>query len=158
MPRSADAIRQEAMMTLAPEIRAANHEASARIRSLAVSLSDEQFRRPVGEHWTVSMVFVHLAFWDRRCLAMLDRIEKAGHDTEVDIDLVVNDLSLPIWAAVPAPDATRIAIETAEALDARIDGYPSDLVAMVLDSHPRWIRRHFHRDEHLDEAEAALRD
>ena len=72
------------------------------------------------------MVFVHLAFWDRRCLAMLDRIEAAGRDTEVDIDLVVNDLSLPIWAAVPPRDATRIAIESAEALDARIDGYPDD--------------------------------
>ena len=130
-------------MPLDPAIRDANHAATARIRALGASLSDEQFRRPVGEHWTVAMVFVHLAFWDRRCIAMLDRIEKAGHDSEVDIDLVVNDLS-------------RIAIENAEALDARIDGYPSDLLTLVLDSHPRWIRRHVHRDEHLDEAEAAL--
>ncbi len=143
-------------MALDPGIRDANHAATARVRSLAGRLSDEQFRRPVGEHWTVSMVFVHLAFWDRRCLAMLDRIEQAGQDTQVDIDLVVNDLSLPIWAAVPPPDATRIAIETAEALDARIDGYAEGLVATVLEMHPRWIRRHFHRDEHLDEAEAAL--
>jgi hypothetical protein len=141
---------------LDPQIRDANHAATARIRALGASLTDEQFRLPVGEHWTVAMVFVHLAFWDRRCLAMFDRIEKAGRDTEVDIDLVVNDLSLPIWAAVPARDATRIAIENAEALDARIDGYPSELIALVLDSHPRWVRRHFHRDEHLDEAEAAL--
>ncbi len=143
-------------MSLDPEIRDANRAATARIRSLAGSLTDEQFRRPVGEHWTVSMVFVHLAFWDRRCLAMLDRIEAAGRDTEVDIDLVVNDLSLPIWAAVPPHDATRIAIESAEALDARIDGYPDDLTATVLEMHPRWIRRHYHRDEHLGEAEAAL--
>ena len=145
-----------ALMPIAAEIRDANRAATERIRSLAGSLTDEQFRRPVGEHWTVSMVFVHLAFWDRRCLAMFDRIEQAGRDTEVDIDLVVNDLSLPIWAAVPPHDATRIAIEAAEALDARIDGYPDDLAAIVLESHPRWIRRHFHRDEHLDEAEAAL--
>jgi hypothetical protein len=141
---------------LDPAIRDANHAATERIRSLAGSLTDEQFRRPVGEHWTVAMVFVHLAFWDRRCLAMLDRIEAAGRDTEVDIDLVVNDLSLPIWAAVPPHDATRIAIETAEALDARIDGYPDDLAAIVLESHARWIRRHYHRDEHLGEAEAVL--
>ena len=143
-------------MSLDPEILEANRAATERIRSLAGRLTDEQFRRPVGEHWTVSMVFVHLAFWDRRCLAMFDRIEKAGHDTEVDIDLVVNDLSLPIWAAVPPHDATRIAIENAEALDARIERYPDNLAAIVLESHPRWIRRHYHRDEHLDEAEAAL--
>ena len=143
-------------MPLDPQIRDANHAATARIRALRASLTDDQFRLPVGEHWTVAMVFVHLAFWDRRCLAMFDRIEKAGHDTEVDIDLVVNDLSLPIWAAVPPHDATRIAMENAEALDARIDGYPSELISLVLDSHPRWVRRHFHRDEHLDEAEAAL--
>jgi hypothetical protein len=143
-------------LSLDPAIRDANHAATARIRTLAGRLSDADFRRPVGEHWTVSMVFVHLAFWDRRCLAMFDRIEQAGRDIEVDIDLVVNDLSLPIWAAVPPHEATRIAIEAAEAVDARIDGYPDDLAAAVLESHPRWIRRHFHRDEHLDEAEAAL--
>ena len=143
-------------MSLDPEILEANRAATERIRSLAGRLTDEQFRRPVGEHWTVSMVFVHLAFWDRRCLAMFDRIEKAGHDTEVDIDLVVNDLSLPIWAAVPPHDATRIAIENAEALDARIDGYPSRAHRARPRLAPRWIRRHYHRDEHLGEAEAAL--
>ena len=143
-------------MALAPAILDANRAATARLRSLAGSLTDEQFRHPVGEHWTVAMVFVHLAFWDRRCLAMFDRIEAAGRDTEVDIDLVVNDLSLPIWAAVPPRDATRIALEAAETLDARIEAYPDDLAAMVLESHPRWIRRHYHRDEHLGEAEAAL--
>ena len=143
-------------MPLDPAISEANHAATERLRSFAERLSDAEFRRPVGEHWTVSMVFVHLAFWDRRCLAMLDRIEQAGRDTEVDIDLVVNDLSLPIWAAVPPHDATRIAIESAEALDARIDGYPDDLAAAVLETHARWIRRSAHRNEHLDEAEAAL--
>lgn len=143
-------------MAIDPEIRDANRAATERIRTLAGRLTDEQFQLPVGEHWTVSIVFVHLAFWDRRCLAMLDRIESAGGDTQVDIDIVVNDLSLPIWAAVPARDATRIVVETAEALDARIEGYPDELAAMVLDAHPRWILRHFHRNEHLDEAEAAL--
>jgi hypothetical protein len=143
-------------MPLDPAIRDANRDATARIRSLAGSITDEQFRRPVGEHWTVSMVFVHLAFWDRRCLAMLDRIEATGADTQNDIDLVVNDLSLPIWAAVPPHDATRIAIEAAEQLDARVEGFPDHLIDAVLDTHPRWIRRHFHRNEHLDEAEASL--
>ena len=143
-------------MSLDPAIRDANHAATERIRSIAGRLTDEQFRRPVGEHWTVSMAFVHLAFWDRRCLAMLDRIEQAGQDTQVDIDLVVNDLSLPIWAAVPPHEAARIAIETAEALDARIDAYPAELIDLVLESHPRWVKRHYHRDEHLDDAEAAL--
>jgi hypothetical protein len=143
-------------MPLDPAIRDANRDATARIRLLAGTITDEQFRRPVGEHWTVSMVFVHLAFWDRRCLAMLDRIEAAGADTQNDIDLVVNDLSLPIWAAVPPRDATRIAIEAAGQLDARIEGYPGELIDAVLEMHPRWIRRHYHRDEHLGEAEAAL--
>ena len=143
-------------MPLDPEIRDANRAATARLRSLAKRLTDEQFGRPVGEHWTVSMVFVHIAFWERRCLAMLDRIQADGADRQVDIDLVVNDLSLPIWAAVPPRDATRIAIESAEAMDARVEGYPDDLTALVLDTHTRWIRRHYHRNEHLDEAEAAL--
>ena len=75
---------------------------------------------------------------------------------------------------LPPRAAARLAIEWAEAMDARSGGiagrcgrggWPSttvdptipEKVAKVLAEHPRWIRRSLHRNEHLDEADEALR-
>jgi hypothetical protein len=143
-------------MTLDPEIAHANRAATARIRELAARCSDAQLETPVGEHWTVGVVFAHLAFWDRRCLDVVDRAARDGAVEERVIDVVANDLSLPLWRAIPPREAARIAIETAEAFDARIEAAPADVIAAMAAITPRWVRRHLHRNEHLDEAEAAL--
>jgi len=142
-------------MPLDLEIRDANRAATERIRAFE-RLTDRELRRPVGQHWTVAILLAHLAFWDRRALDTLDRTEQAGAVTSPDVDVVANDLSLPLWAAIPPRDAVRLAIEAAEALDRRLEVYPAELVAAVLVARPRWIRRHLHRNEHLDEADAAL--
>ena len=47
-----------------------NRASTARIRTLA-ALPDDALRVPVGEHWTVAITLAHLAFWDRRVLAVL---------------------------------------------------------------------------------------
>lgn len=143
-------------MPLDPEIRAANRAATERIRALAARLTDTELGRPVGEHWTVAIVFAHLAFWERRALDALDRETNPAADPMPDVSVIVNDLSLPLWAAIPPREATRLAIEWAEALDAKADSLPASIVAKVLAEHPRWIRRSLHRNEHLDEADAAL--
>lgn len=134
-----------------------NRTSTARIRALAERLSDEELLRPVGEHWTVAITLAHLAFWDRRALHALDATEKAGDLVAPDIDVVVNDYSLPLWAAIPPRAAARIALEAAEALDARLESYPPALLEIVHDFYPRWVVRAAHRNEHLDEVDAALR-
>lgn len=144
-------------MPLDPEIRAENRAATHRIRALADRLTDDELRHPVGEHWTVSILFAHLAFWERRALDGLERESTPGAAPMPEVDVVVNDLSLPLWAAVPPREAARLAIEWAEAMDAHTEALPDDVVAKVLAEHPRWIRRSLHRDEHLDEADEALR-
>jgi hypothetical protein len=68
----------------------------------------------------------------------------------------VNDLSLPLWAVVPPREAARIAIETAEALDTRLENYPPDLLEKVYAKSSRLVIRALHRNEHLDEVDAAL--
>ncbi|NTW12489.1 MAG: hypothetical protein HGA30_04185, partial [Anaerolineales bacterium] len=73
-----------------------------------------------------------------------------------EIDLFVNDLSLPLWAAVPPREAARIALENAEALDKRLEEYPQALLEEIYKYNKRWVVRALHRGEHLDEAEAAL--
>ena len=54
-------------------------------------------------------------------------------------------------------EAARIAIETAEALDARLESYSPTLLDEILAYNPRWVIRALHRGEHLDQVDAALK-
>jgi Mycothiol maleylpyruvate isomerase N-terminal domain len=91
-----------------------NRASTQRMRALAARLSDDELQHPVGQHWTVAIVLAHLAFLDRRALWVLDATERAGTVVNSDYDIFINDLSLPLWAAVPPRAAARIAIETAD--------------------------------------------
>jgi hypothetical protein len=135
-----------------------NRASTERIRHLVTHLTDEQMLQRVGEHWTVAIALVHLAFWDRRVLYVLDGTERDGRlFIPEEVDIVVNDLSLPLWAAIPPATAGQIALETAEALDARLERFSPELLEEVHARYPRWIIRALHRNEHLDEIDAALR-
>lgn len=134
-----------------------NRASRERIHALAVRLTDEQMLTPVGEHWTVGIVFAHLAWWDRRVMYVLDMTEHNGKLFVPEIDIFVNDLSLPLWAAVPPREAARIAIESAEALDQRLEAYPLPLLEEVFAYNQRWVIRALHRNEHLDEADTVLK-
>jgi len=132
-----------------------NRASTERIRRMAAR-SDEELLRPVGEHWTGAIVLAHLAFWDRRVLYVLDKTEQDGKLFIPEIDVFVNDLSLPLWAAIPPLQAGRIAIETAETLDRRLEAFPPALLGEIYTYNPRWVVRALHRDHHLGEAEQAI--
>lgn len=143
-------------MTLDRSFIEHNRASTDRIRALAASLTDEQMQHPVGEHWTVGIALAHLAWWDRRVMYVLEMTERNGELFIPEIDIVVNDLSLPLWAAVPPRAATRIAIESAETLDRRLESYPPALLEAIYAYNKRWVVRALHRGEHLDEVDAAL--
>ena len=132
-----------------------NRASTQRIREMA-RRSDEELLTPVGEHWTVAIVLAHLAWWDRRVMYVLDMTEQNGELFIPEIDIFVNDLSLPLWAAVPPQEAARIAIEPAEELDRRLEAYPEHLLELIHAYNKRWVDRSLHRGEHLGEADAAL--
>ncbi len=134
-----------------------NRASTNRIRALAARLTDEQMQHPVGEHWTVAIALAHLAFWDRRVMYVLDMTERDRKLFIAEIDIFVNDLSLPLWAAIPPRQAARIAIETAETLDARLESFPPVLLDEIHTYNKRWVERSLHRGEHLDEVDAALK-
>jgi hypothetical protein len=134
-----------------------NRASKERIRKLAERLTDAEMQTKVGEHWTVSIVFAHLAWWDRRVMYVLDMTEKNGKLFIPEIDIFVNDLSLPLWAAVPPREAARIAIETSETLDKQLEEYSPELLEEIYNYNKRWVVRALHRNEHLDEADAALK-
>jgi len=133
-----------------------NRASTNRIRGLA-RLGDQEMQTPVGQHWTVAIVLAHLAFWDRRVMYVLDMTERGGKLFIPEIDIFVNDLSLPLWAAIPPRDAARIGLETAEVLDRRLETYSPGLLEEIYAYNPRWVIRALHRNEHLDEADAALK-
>lgn len=134
-----------------------NRASTERIRNLAARLTDVEMQTRVGEHWTVGIVFAHLAWWDRRVMYVLDMTEKDGKLFIPEIDIFVNDLSLPLWAAIPPREAARIAIETSETLDKRLEQYPPTLLEEIYNYNKRWVIRALHRGEHLDEADTALK-
>jgi hypothetical protein len=134
-----------------------NRASTRRIRNLAARLSDEEMQHRVGEHWTVAIALAHLAWWDRRIMYVLDMTERDGKLFIPEIDIFVNDLSLPLWAAIPPREAARIAIETSETLDKRLEAYPRALLEEIYNYNKRWVIRALHRGEHLDEVDAALK-
>ena|SRR5271165_2623684 len=133
-----------------------NRASLKRMYDLANRLTDDELAHPVGEHWTVAIAFAHLTFWDRRALLTLNATEQEGKLVAKDIDIVVNDISLPLWAVIPPRHAVNIALETAETLDHRLENYSADLLEVIHEYYPRWVERSAHRNTHLDEVEAAL--
>ena len=144
-------------MTLDRSFIERNRASTNRIRALAARLNDEELQQPVGEDWTVAIALAHLAFWDRRVMYVLDSTERDGKLFIPEIDIFVNDLSLPLWAAIPPREAARIAIETAETLDRRLEDFPPAFLEEINAYNERWVVRALHRGEHLDEVDAALK-
>jgi hypothetical protein len=144
-------------MTMDKSFIERNRASTDRIRALAARLTDAEMQQPVGEHWTVAIALAHIAFWDRRVIYILDTTERDGTLFIPEIDIFVNDLSLPLWAAIPPREAARIAIETAEALDRQLAAFPPALLEEINAYNERWVVRALHRGEHLDEVDAALK-
>jgi len=144
-------------MSLDPNYNELNRKSTERIKKLVANLTDEQMQIRVGEHWTVAIAFVHLAFWDKRVLATLALTVKNRMLSVVEIETVVNDVSLPVWATVPAKEAVKLAIETAEELDNQLETYPKHLLEEIYNHNKRLVVRALHRNEHLNEVEEALR-
>ena len=144
-------------MTLDPTYIEQNRASTERIRTLIARLSDDEMQTKVGEHWTVSIALAHLAWWDRRVMYVLDMTEKDGKLFVPEIDIFVNDLSLPLWAVIPSRDAARICIETSETLDKRLEEYSPELLEEIYNYNKRLVVRALHRNEHLNEVDAGLK-
>ncbi|MEW5719419.1 MAG: maleylpyruvate isomerase N-terminal domain-containing protein [Chloroflexota bacterium] len=144
-------------MTLDRSFIEHNRAATNRIRALVARLTDEELQHPVGEHWTVAITLAHLAFWDRRVLFVLDATEREGKLSAQQIDVVTNDIALPLLAAIPPRQTARLALEAADALDKRLETFPPALLEEINTFHARWLLRASHRNDHLDEIDATLK-
>ena len=143
-------------MALDPSFVQLNRAATERLRRLVNRLTDQQLQTRMGEHWTIAICLAHFAFWDRRVMYVLDLTRKQGKVVSPEIDTFVNDLSLPLWAAIPPRETARIALEAADACDKQLEAYPPELLEQVFEHRKRNVIRALHRNEHLDEIDAAL--
>ncbi len=134
-----------------------NRAATERLRRLVKGLTDGQLLHPLGEFWTAAICLAHLAFWDRRVMYVMEMTRKQGKVFVPSIDILVNDISLPLWAAVPPRDAARFAVETADQCDKQLEAFPEPLLEQMYENRKRDVIRALHRNEHLDEVDAALK-
>jgi hypothetical protein len=127
-----------------------------RYQALLTQMSDDDLQRPLGEGWTVAATLAHIAFWDQRALRLLEKWEKHGvtpSPLPEDVD-AVNDATQALCLALPPRAAAQLMLDTAEALDKKIEGLPPEFVAAIAAAgqHVGFGRWH-HRREHLEELE-----
>ncbi len=144
-------------MPLDPSYIQLNRASTERLRLLINRLDEAALQHPMPDGWTVSVALAHIAFWDRRVLYALDLTEQQGALVTPQIDTVVNDIVLPFLVAVPPAAAARIALETAQVLDRRLEGVNQDRLEELYTFNKRWVVRALHRGEHLDPIDKALK-
>ena len=54
--------------------RSTNGESTERLRAVVARLGDDDLKRSLGDGWTVGFALAHLAFWDARQVAALQRM------------------------------------------------------------------------------------
>jgi hypothetical protein len=128
-----------------------------RLAALVNRLTDDELSHPLEANWTVAGMLAHLAFWDQRALGLLQKWQQTGvSPSPVEAD-IVNDAIRPLCVALPPRLAAQLAISSAEAIDAAIDGLEPTLLANVEASGTAVrLNRALHRREHREQIERAL--
>ena len=139
----------------------ANAEATAALADLASTLTAEDLVADLGEGWTVSMAFAHLAFWDSWHAARWRHAAAEGQELPPVVPDGVsdrnNDALEPTWAAVPGDAAVALCLEAAAAMDILAATLSDEQVegARAAGS-PNWVERAPHRLSHVEQIRAAL--
>jgi hypothetical protein len=134
-----------------------NKRTRERLVALIDRLSDEDLNRLLGDGWTIASTLAHIAFWDFRVLALLDRWQTMSVEpSPIDPD-ILNAAIQPLCQALPAREAARLCLEAAHALDGHLETLsPEILAAIEAAGRPINLRRSEHRDDHLPQIERAL--
>lgn len=140
---------------------AANAAATADLRALVESLSDDDLAVDLGEGWTAAMALAHLAYWDEFHLARWVHAAEAGQLAPPAADNEVtnrsNEALVTTWRALPARAAAQLAIDAAEAIDAYTADLDDESIDAALEKDgSRWFERTPHRRDHIDQISRAL--
>ncbi len=136
---------------------AANEDSRLRLFALIDRLTDEDLALELDAGWTLGAVLAHIAFWDQRGLALLERWSQDGvGPSPVDPD-VINDACRPLLRRLP-PDAVRELVrDSAAAIDSAIEALAPSLVVDIQEHATQFhLGRAIHRNAHLEELERLL--
>jgi len=140
---------------------ARNDTERTRLRALVARLSDTDLARPMPAGWTVAGVLAHLAFWDQRALALLERdlpskSAAAPGLRDEDVDWI-NDAAKPLCLALAPRRAADLAVAIAEEVDRKVAALSEDFITRnAAAGGPVNLDRAEHRREHLREIDQHL--
>jgi uncharacterized damage-inducible protein DinB len=135
----------------------ANRESTERMRKIINRLSDEELSKSTGSDWTISITLAHLALWDQRVIFVIESARKNNKLHAPYYDYQLNDILTQTLRAIPAREAARMAITTAEKLDNELEQCSIQLLEEMKEVNRRLIERSIHRNLHLDEIENAMK-
>jgi hypothetical protein len=143
-----------------PELLVQNELERDRLATLVEKLNDGDLAHDLGDGWTVGVALAHLAFWDERAALLLERyVEGTPHHHIPDwYEDLLNQTLEPQWRALPAREAATLAVAAAEHVTRALRTLDDDLCARLEANEEGYILRRFnHRQEHIDQIEAALK-
>src|SRR5512142_2358668 len=94
-----------------------NDESRQRLKALVRDLSDQDLALSTEYGWTVAALLAHLAFWDQRMVAILQRWQETGFDPSPIDSGAVNEALKPICHALDPRTAIDLCLACAEAAD-----------------------------------------
>ncbi|MCY3568115.1 MAG: DinB family protein [Chloroflexi bacterium] len=140
---------------MSDSIAAGNSESSERLSALVAGLGTDDMHRSLGGSWTVGFALAHLAFWDARQVAALQRMARG--EAFPSEDLATNAALEAIAAAFDPDTIGQAAVSAALQLDAAVEALTSEQVNALVNSGKSYaIDRAPHREEHIRQIEAAL--
>ena len=139
---------------------AKNDASRQRLEKLVASCSDADLAHPMPAGWTVAAVLAHVAFWDHRIQLLLDRWQTRNVPPPAvyeDFDWI-NDAAKPLQLALSPRKAADLTVASAQTVDRMVQGLSDEMLNRIIATKaPLSLDRAEHRNEHLDEIEAALR-
>lgn len=137
-----------------------NQIQNTRLRSILGRLQSGEWNKNLGADWTVGTMICHLAFWDRMTSVRLRLRLKNGSFAGVpDGDTVeaLNDTVRLMSASIDQAAGSKLATDAADEIDSITAALsPEQIQELLATGRERWLRRHLHRQTHLDRIEKAL--
>ncbi len=132
-----------------------NTQSTERLRDLVARISADDINLDLGGGWTVGFALAHLAFWDARQVAALQRM--AQGETFPSEDMATNAALERISAAFNPATIGGAAVRAAEQLDAAVVQLSADQLQSLSNAGLSYaVERAPHREEHMRQIEAAL--
>ncbi len=132
-----------------------NIQSTDRLRDLVAGLGADDINRDLGGGWTVGFALAHLAFWDARQVAALQRMSQG--EPFPSEDMATNAALERIAAAFNPTTIGAAAVRAADQLDVAVAQLSAEKLQSLSNAGLSYaVERAPHREEHMRQIEAAL--